>query len=59
MSLFWKTRQWLAAFSKTVATIFKNYLGSSENDTEDGLSRYNLNLRDRVLKLIYFRHNFS
>ena len=52
-------RQRLANFSKTVAAIFKNYLDSFENDTEDGLSRYNLNLRDRVVKLICFRHNYS
>ena len=44
---------------KNRAAIFKNYLGSSENDTEDGLSHYKLNLRDRVLKLIYFRYNYS
>ena len=37
---------------KTVAAIYQNHLGSSENDTEDGLSHYKLNLRDRVLKLI-------
>ena len=41
-------QQRLAAFSKTVAAIFKIFLGSSENDTEDGLSHNKLNLRDRV-----------
>ena len=59
MSLFWKTRQRLAAFSKTVAAILKNSLGSSENDTENAKTLNTLDLRDRVLKLICFRYNYS
>ena len=51
--------QRLAAFSKTVAAIFKNFLGSFENDTEDVLPHYNQNLQDRILKLICFKHNYS
>ena len=59
MFLHWKKRQRLAAHTKTVAAFFKNLLGSFENDTEDILSHYNKNLRDRVLKLICFKHNYS
>ena len=59
MYLHQKMCQRLTAHTKTVAAIFKNFLGSSENDTEDVLSHYNKNLRDRVLKLICFKHNYS
>ena len=58
MILHQKMHQWLAANTKTVAAIFKNFLGSSENDTENAKTLNKLNLRDGVLRLIYFRYNY-
>ena len=51
--------QRFAALIKTVAALAKNFLGSSENDTEHVLPQYIENLRDRVLKLICFKRNYS
>ena len=51
--------QRFTAFLKTVATLAKNFLGSSKNDTEHVLPQYIKNLQDRVLKLICFKRNYS
>ena len=44
---------------KTVATINRIHFDSFGNDTENAKTLNTLNLRDRVLKLICFRHNYS
>ena len=44
---------------KTVAAIYQIHFGSFGNDTENAKMLNKLNLRDRVLKLICFRHNYS
>ena len=49
--------QRLAAFSKTVAAIFKNSLGSSKNDTEHVKTLIGNFYGIGFSKLIYFEHN--
>ena len=44
---------------KTVAAINQIHFGLFGNDTENAKTLNTLNLRDRVLKLICFKHNYS